>query len=136
MKRKIFSVLAGLGFLVIFVGMPAYSVVHAVEGGSTHTQTTTTKPNLNIAFHLDNPLKGADSVDSFFQKVLRMIVYLLTPIIVIMFIYSGLRFVMAQGNEEQLATAKKALLYAIIGAAIIIGAEALSRAIGETIRQL
>lgn len=137
MKRKLFSLLAGFGFLVIFVGMPVYSTVHAeVKVDDKATQKTTTAPNLNIAFHLDNPLKNTDSVDSFFQKILKSIVYLLTPVVVIMLLYSGFRFVTAQGNEEQLATAKKALLYTLIGAAIIIGAEGLSRAIGETIRQL
>jgi hypothetical protein len=60
----------------------------------------------------------------------------LAPIIVLMIIYAGFLFVTAQGDPQKLSKAKKAFLWAIIGAVIILGARLLAAAIAQTISSL
>ncbi len=54
----------------------------------------------------------------------------------IMIIYAGFLYVTAGGNETQIKKAHDALLYGVIGAAILLGAWVISNAIAATIRQL
>lgn len=54
-------------------------------------------------------------------------------IVVIMIIYSGFLFVTAQGNETKLANAKKAFMYAVIGALILLGSWVIANVIKETV---
>lgn len=57
-------------------------------------------------------------------------------IAVIMIMYAGFLYVTARGSEAQIKKAHNALLYAVIGAAILLGAWAISQAIQATITQL
>jgi hypothetical protein len=50
--------------------------------------------------------------------------------------YAGFLFVKARGNEKDLQTAKDALLYALIGGAILLGAYVIAQAIQGTIDAL
>ena len=58
------------------------------------------------------------------------------PIIVLAIIYSGFLFVAAQGNSEKLGEAKKALLYTLVGAAILLGSLAIAELIKNTVLSL
>ena len=51
------------------------------------------------------------------------------PFIAIFIIYAGFLFVTAQGNEKKLETAKKTLLWAVVGGVVVIGAYAIAHAI-------
>jgi len=53
-----------------------------------------------------------------------------------MVIYAGFQFVTAQGNVTKLETAKRAIVYALIGALILLGAEAISALIQSSIEAL
>lgn len=54
-------------------------------------------------------------------------------IVVLMMIYSGFLFVVAQGSEEKIKEARRSFTYAAIGAAILLGAVAIGKAIEATI---
>jgi len=56
--------------------------------------------------------------------------------VAIAIIYSGFLFVTAQGNSEKLTKAKKALLYTIIGAALLLGSYVIATAIGKTVDEI
>lgn len=84
---------------------------------------------------LKNPIKVKTLVD-FLNLILELVVKIMTPIVILMIVYSGFLFVKAQGNPEELKTAKKAILWTIIGAVIVLGAFALSEAIKGTIDEL
>ena len=56
-------------------------------------------------------------------------------IAVIMMIYAGFLFVTSAGDANRIATAKKAILYAIIGVAIIAVAQILTKFVAEYIFQ-
>ncbi|MEI8130228.1 MAG: hypothetical protein WCG55_01860 [bacterium] len=89
--------------------------------------------NLNLAFKLDNPIQGSADLPSFVQTILKAVALLLTPVVVIMMLYSGFLFVTALGNAEKLGEAKQALLYTMIGAAVVLGAEGFATIIKSTV---
>src|SRR3989338_4173997 len=70
---------------------------------------------------LCNPLK-TDSFTSLMQSISQLAVQIGIPIAALFIIYSGLKLVMARGNEDAIKDAKKGLTWAIIGSGILIGA--------------
>jgi len=53
--------------------------------------------------------------------------------IVLMIIYSGFLFVTARGDEQQITRAKNTFFWAIVGGAVLLGAEVLANAIVGTL---
>src|SRR3989344_814422 len=70
---------------------------------------------------LCNPLK-TDSFTSLMESISQLAVEIGIPIAALFIIYSGLKLVMARGNEENIKKAKIGLTWAIIGSGILIGA--------------
>jgi hypothetical protein len=68
--------------------------------------------------------------------VLDAVVLLVFPIIVLMIVYTGFLFVVAQGNSSKLEAARKALLWTVVGALVVLGAKALSLAIEATVLEI
>lgn len=90
-----------------------------------------------FADSLQNPLKdGFTSIPDFLAALLGVVIYIAKPIIVIMIIYSGFLFIKAQGKPEDLTTARKAIMWTLIGAAVILGASLLSNAISGTVDEI
>ena len=84
---------------------------------------------------LTNPIK-ADSINGFIKILLEGAIKIAIPIIALAIIYSGFLFVAARGNSEKLTEAKNALLYTLIGAAILLGSWAIAELIAETVLAL
>ncbi|MEK7588266.1 MAG: TrbC/VirB2 family protein [Patescibacteria group bacterium] len=123
MKKKFFSLI----LLVTFVlSIPA--VLFAQGGGSTAGDPE----------KIVNPLgpNGADNLNDFIKKILEGIIKIGIPIIALAIVYCGFLFIQARGNSKELETAKQALIYTIIGAAILLGAWALSQLISDTVLSL
>jgi hypothetical protein len=57
-------------------------------------------------------------------------------VLVFFFVYAGFMFVTARGNPEKLETAKRMLLYTVIGAALILGGQVIAALIQGTVNQL
>ena len=53
-------------------------------------------------------------------RILRIIFSLSSLLIMIIFVYAGIRLVFSQGDEEELSHAKNMLIYSIVGAVIIM----------------
>ncbi|KKQ03101.1 MAG: hypothetical protein US18_C0017G0016 [Parcubacteria group bacterium GW2011_GWB1_36_5] len=87
---------------------------------------------------LNNPLgpNGIDSVPKFIQVLLEGVLRIGIPIVALAIIYCGFLFVSARGNSEKLGKAKDALLYTLIGAAILLGSWAIAQLISETVLAL
>ncbi len=81
---------------------------------------------------LCNPLK-VNSIQELLVAVLGYLVQVGTVIIVLMMVYIGFEFVLARGNPTKLQKAREMLLWTIIGALIILGAQAISMGIASTI---
>lgn len=81
---------------------------------------------------IENPL-SVDTVNEFIRILLEGILKIGIPIVALAIIYCGFLFVSATGNSEKIKKAKEALLYTLIGAAILLGAWALAKLIAETV---
>ena len=96
-------------------------------GNSTSTSS--------VSGRIKNPIK-VDNIQDFIKTVLEGILRIAIPIVVLAIIYSGFLFVKARGNEKELATAKDALLYTLIGAAVLLGSWAIAQIIADTVLSL
>lgn len=99
-------------------------------GNNNGGQVTTTGSNRVV--QIENPL-AAESITDFFIDLIQILLIFAVPIIVFFIILAGFRFVTAQGNESKLAEAKNALLFAIIGGMIILGAYVILEVIQGTV---
>lgn len=84
---------------------------------------------------LKNPLT-VDNFADFIQEILSIVVRVGLPIIVIFMMYVGFLFIKARGNDQELTKAKTAFVYAVIGAALVLGAWVISVGIANTIQGL
>jgi len=84
---------------------------------------------------LCDPIK-AQSFAEFVNNILDVVIQIGYVVIVFFIVYCGFLFVTARGNPEQLSTAKTALLWTCIGAAILLGAKVLETAIQSTVTSL
>ncbi len=90
-------------------------------GATATTTTDNTAGSLGWpAQVIDNPLQVSD-LNNFIVGLLNALIKIGIPIMTVFLVYSGLRLVMARGNETELVDAKKNLLWVIIGAAILLG---------------
>lgn len=96
------------------------------------------QPGQGSPVQLPNPL--ANNITSIEQLVLIIINNIVIPIgsvvVVFFIIYSGFLFVTAQGNESKLERAKHSFLWALVGAAVLLGAWAIAVAIRGTLCQI
>ena len=81
---------------------------------------------------LTNPLK-AESVQDLILAVVKTVLKLAIPIAVLFIIWSGFKFVMAQGNPEKIKGAIKTFQWTVIGLAVIFGAYVIATIIKSTI---
>lgn len=82
---------------------------------------------------LENPLQSTGTLPALVGAVLNIFIILVTPIIAFFIIYAGFLYVTGQGNPAKLQQAHKALIYAIIGGVIIIGAGAITAIVQDTV---
>lgn len=104
---------------------------NGTSGGQTVTQ------KINII----NPFKCGGQIECSIPGLLKAIIKnILLPIggvvAAIMIMYAGFLFVTARGEPAKITQAKTALLYAVIGTAILLGAWTISEAIQGTIKQI
>lgn len=84
-----------------------------------------------------NPLgNNIDTIPDLINLILKIVMQVGIPIIALMIMCAGFLYVTARGNETQLTKARTALVYTLIGAAIILGAFVISNAITGTIINL
>lgn len=86
---------------------------------------------------LTNYLKAEyQSVPCLIGAILDVIVQVGSMLLVVFIVITGLKFVTAKGNSAKLEEAKQALLWTIVGAAIVLGAFVISEAVKGTVEQL
>lgn len=81
---------------------------------------------------IKNPL-GEQTITGFFLDILSVILIFALPLIVFFIILAGFQYVLAQGNPEKITKATRALLYAIIGGLLILGANIILAVIQGTV---
>jgi len=88
------------------------------------------------ATRLINPLDNIDSLEGLLGKILEAVVEIGAIILVLAIIYVGFKFVAAQGAEEKIKEARAALVWTVIGGLILLGAQAITMVIQETVKGL
>lgn len=85
----------------------------------------------------NNPLKSnLSTVDGFIEGLLQAAGYILFPVAILFVVWSGFKFVLAQGSDSELSNAKKNFFYTVIGVALILGAWALAALVRGTVQQI
>ena len=85
---------------------------------------------------LGPPLSGVTNVSVFVSWLIGIIVTILWPAIIVFWLFVGFKFVSAQGSSEKIIEARNALLWAVVGTAIVAGAQVLKIVIEGTISSL
>ncbi len=128
-KYTILSNIAKYSFVFILGLMLVYPVLFVNAGGDTVSSS--------IKIGITNPLKAEiDTIPKFIVAIIEIVLIIAVPIIVLAVIYVGFLFVKAQGKPEEITKAKKALLYTLIGAALVLGAFVIANAIGKTVDEI
>lgn len=85
---------------------------HAIASVSA---TVPCDPNVSIC----NPIAATDFIDLIHQ-IYGVIIQIAIPLAVILIIWIGIQFFLAQGNPEKITKARTSLLWLIVGLAIIL----------------
>jgi heme/copper-type cytochrome/quinol oxidase subunit 2 len=81
---------------------------------------------------LKSPIE-AKSIDALIANIIDLVLFIAIPILICVFIWIGLKFVLAQGKPEEIKNAKSMLLWTLVGAAIVIGAKTIQVLVSGTI---
>lgn len=153
LQSKKYTILANIArysfvFVFMFALVMPFVVINAATTPATVDNRTTATPatvdnrktessNVRVDTKINNPLgDNIRDIPTFIQALLKIVILVGIPIVTLAIIYSGFMFVQAQGNVEKLGTAKKNFVYTLIGAALLLGAFVISRAIQGTVDQI
>src|SRR3989344_3976258 len=96
-----------------------FSIIYAmISRGTTYA----------AEYVLGNPI-NAGTFGQVVEKFAQLLAKIGIPIATVFLIYSGLLFVTARGNDEQLKKAKGTFYWTILGTAILVGASAFATAV-------
>lgn len=134
------SLVALLFVFSLFALAPRASAA-AVQNGTTAPQGTTvqngtTNSGTGQNVTLINPLGAGTDINKLIADILQLVVRLGSVVVILMLVYIGFLFVAAQGNESKLTQAKQALMWTVIGALVLLGAEAIAQGIQATVNAL
>lgn len=111
--KKIFFVLL---FVALFIVVPAHAQTLPVQSSNTipagsvgGTQT----------IELPNPL-GISNINDLINKIIDGLIIFATPVAVAMVIWAAYLFMSSGGDPKKLTTAKSALLWTVVGYAILL----------------
>ena len=100
--------------------------------GDSNTGPGNTNPGQKTT--LVNPIT-AKTITDFLIKIVDIVLVFMMPLIIFFIMYAGFLFVTARGNESKVTTARSALLYAIIGGVLVLGAHVIIQAICGTVSE-
>jgi hypothetical protein len=84
---------------------------------------------------LPNPLK-VGSIPELIQLLVNAALSISYAVVAFFILYSGFKFVTAQGSEDKLKDAKNTFKYTIIGAILVIGATTIAKILENVIKGL
>lgn len=125
--------------LMIFILIPILTFAQSSANGGSSSSASgggSDAQTVKMQFEIPNPFKQ-DSIEGFIKTVVNEILMPIGAAVAgLMVMYAGFIYVTARGSETQIKRAHEALLYAVIGAAILLGAWVISNAISATIKEL
>ena len=135
MKKIIFS-------LIILISLVSVNLVFA-QDGVTNTPAKTSPDGITNKIEpvkttstpiqtLQNPL-NAKSVEEVILLAVDLAIYIGTAFAVLVLIFIGFKFVLAQGNPEKLKEARRWFLWVIVGLAILISSKVMVEIVKNTL---
>lgn len=118
-KKNLFIII----LLAVIFSVPVFALADKTQ--------PITEPSTTIV----NPIK-AENINSLIKQILEGVIKIGIPIVALAIIYCGFLFVQARGKPEAIKKAKDALIYTLIGAAILLGAWAIAQLISDTVLAL
>lgn len=116
---------------ILFFPVVGFALINSSAPNSAEKLCTTSTGEPGIC----NPL-GFTSLVTLIETVINVILTIGIPIIALLIMYVGLKFVTARGDEKQISAAKDMLKWTLIGTAIILGASGILRLLQGTINQV
>jgi hypothetical protein len=104
-----------------------------------------TQPITTTNVTLINPLAGVNCnsgasngncLVAFLTNILQFVITIGAIVVTLMVVWVGYKFVVAQGNSEKISEARNMLLWTVIGALVLLGAQAISLGIQATVTAL
>lgn len=108
------------------------SVSPTPQSGTASTPSNPAGPEVTLY----NPLSSGSSPSSFVTSILALVTRIGAIVVVFMLVYVGFLFVTAQGNEGKITQARTALLWTVVGALILLGAQAIAAGVQATVTAL
>ena len=107
-------------------------------GNPSGSQNNTGGSNTTLVNPIGNSTcsNNGTCLESFINSILQFVVYLGAIVVVFMLVYVGFLFVVARGDPTKITDARRALLYTVIGALILLGAQAISYGIQATVQAI
>ncbi len=99
-----------------------------VEIGNTEEEVGSTS---TTGLFIENPLGETSDINSLIKNIINFLIILAIPITAILVVYAGYLYITSAGNEDKVKTAQKALIWAIIGFAIVLVASSIPTIIEE-----
>ncbi len=136
---KSFAIIAAVFFFLFITLVAPVALAQTIPGGSnTGTgsggSNTGTGAGAAPSVELHNVAK-VGTIQDLLVAILRIVMILMVPIIVFFIILAGFKYATAGGNASQVEEASRALLYAIIGGVLILGAVTISEIIKNVVLQ-
>lgn len=113
--RKKISVLAAT-LLLLFAAAPALASAASCSNNTSSTKSAITSGADCASGNSDN---NPQSLDTTAKSILNLLSTIVGVAAVFMIIFSGLRYITSGGDAEKVKTAKRTLLYALVGLAIV-----------------
>lgn len=90
-------------------------------------------PIVSNALAIEDPL-GGKTAGEIINAIMSLLVVIGTGVTVIMIIWGGIQYMTSGGNETRTASAKKTIMWAIIGFAILISAKFIIQAVEAVLK--
>jgi len=116
---------------------PGSSVGQPMQGSSPGSSVDSPAPSPTYpSTGLINPLSAGTDLKELLADIIALVVKIGTVVIVLMLVYIGFLFATTSINPENKSKAREALLWTLVGALILLGAQAIAVGIQETVNAL
>lgn len=85
----------------------------------------------STGLNIQNPLGETSDVSTLASNIIKFLIILAIPITAILVVYAGYLYIISAGNEDKVKTAQKALIWALVGFAIVLIASSVPAIIQE-----
>lgn len=135
MKNKILTLFIAVLSSAIFINVAASPSAYAQNcGPGASTKQAIQCGVCGASTSCEDPSKAGGKLDSTLAKAINLVSAIAGVLAVIMIIVAGFRYVTSGGNEQSVAAAKKTLLYAVIGLAIVALSQIIVRFVVDGVR--